>query len=965
MSSTHTDTGFRHKEHYERRKKEREVENRRLVQRRQELIAERQRLLAERDGNTPTHSNALSRQSNNYNLETKVERAKLRIPEFAERFQTLKDEEDSRKKLLQVPYRGELGAGSYEPWQLEDFYFVREFVKSWLDEVLDFIIHEPSGAARQRIQTIVQQFQRKIEAVEKNQLVSEAVDAACWSIIEEVNEAFSFDIATGCLSLHEQARNVIYEIVVAAVSNQNGFNQRGWTENEEKANLIASAFGQLGKEREKKLGIWAHSQKLQLQGVGIDDLQQSDNSEDTFDGTVLHFHNIVPFDDVPDSELPVEFVKFREEESKYWMGHEPLATSLPLNKRYRGVSCASVSPSHTLVALGMVQGDIAVWDLMLYPPRILRSIKGNTSVVDISWSIDSSQLLTITKYGTVQLWSLADTQTVTFSVKAFEPSEPNSTFKPSTLQNLLTIELQQLFFTKGPFTEARHLIQRPVKAVFYPSMTFLASQPSIVLGLENGNILKLNLDPDSTKTVLGPSVIPHNAVENRVGQSIEAELFKGHEHTIIHISFVENVSSMITVDSKGFVNLWEYSEKYLTGFNWFSPKHKYRLDMTEVVYKPAPGSQEKIEFTDKVKGKGRRVDINREEMIKKRKEVQTQINSLFLGTPWLTEEKGNLVTNVYAPKTVPEHGATFHQISHHENTGLLAQYTTQLYKPVKVPCYRLISCTANPSGTKLVFMLLVPENPPKEARVVFVIVQLPGMTVMKSLIEAPVSLENFKEAEKPDTCSFAITKPLSATGTEYVIANLAGVLCGFSMATGNTVLAETEKGWIGCHMSSQQSHTLPTAGILVTSSPPHLQLILFGKRHNFVSLIHLSDHSTRQQILTTWDCFKHWQYMYSENQQLCHHQQMWTRSHWILLGKSDAHVECYLESLILDLVDQAVQIVNGQFTEENARAFAIDNREIPFTSRVGKFQRSDSIVLSPEKSRMSAPSSLFGSGLQN
>ena len=943
------------KNELERRKKERQKENQKLLQWRQELIEERRRLIAERDENThASGSNVFSRQSNDDSLGQKVERARLQMPHLAERFQALEHEKERKNKLAQIPYKGELGVGSYEPWQVEDFYFVRGFIESWIDEVLLLIIYDPSGTV-ERIKSIAEHFHRQIDAVERNELLNEAVSSECLSILNEVNENLCFNVAQHCFTLHTQAWMVTNQLIVAAVTSQDGFHDIEQTKREEKQNYIFSAYDELQKERDKRLDIWAHSQKFSVHD-GKDFVEEIEKTEDIFDGTVLYFHNLVPFDDVPDIELPLEFVKFRKEESKSWMGKEPIETSLPLSKRYRGVSCVSLSSSHNFVALGTVQGDIMVWDLKLYPPRILRSLKGNVSISDICWSIDSCKLLTLTEHGTVQLWSLMDTHTITFNVKSFEPSEPNVMFKPSTLQNLLTLELPQLFFTKGPFKESRYLINRPVRAVFYPALTFLASQNSIILGLENGNILKLNLNSKFDIATTLESVQP----KNEIGCGIEAELFRAHEQSIIHISFVGNVSSMITVDTKGFINMWECSEEYLTGFNWFSPKKKFRLEMTEVTFIPVPGSQEKTEFSDKVKGKGKRFELNREDMIKKRKTAQTRINTLYLGVPWLTEEKGNLVSYVYATKNVPESGAIFHQISYYKNTGLLAQHTTRLFKPFKVPCSQLISSSANPSGTKLVFMLLFPKYPPKDPHVKFVILHLPKMTVSKNLIEALMTTDGFKKAEKPGACSFSITKPLISTGTEYIITNIAGVLCGFSIETGNTVLAETEKGWIGCHLSSKQSCILPTADIMVASGSPYLQFLVFAKNQNFVSLFHLNDKNSGKQHQTTWEMFKKWQCV--QDKALCNRQQMWSNNfQWTFEGRNDIHIECSIETFVLDLVDQAIQIVDGPFTEEIANAYASENRQRSFVVRAEKYSKSQSLTARPGNSWQSTPVS-FHSG---
>ena len=46
---------------------------------------------------------------------------------------------------------------------------------------------------------------------------------------------------------------------------------------------------------------------------------------------------------------------------------------------------------------------------------------------------------------------------------------------------------------------------------------------------------------------------------NTIGRGVEAELLRGHKKSILHMSFVENLNAMVTVDTKGNVNLWKYA----------------------------------------------------------------------------------------------------------------------------------------------------------------------------------------------------------------------------------------------------------------------------------------------------------------------------------------------------------------------------------------------------------------------
>ena len=45
---------------------------------------------------------------------------------------------------------------------------------------------------------------------------------------------------------------------------------------------------------------------------------------------------------------------------------------------------------------------------------------------------------------------------------------------------------------------------------------------------------------------------------NLVGQNLEAELFRQHQHPIMHLGYLDNMSRMVTVDDNGYINIWHY-----------------------------------------------------------------------------------------------------------------------------------------------------------------------------------------------------------------------------------------------------------------------------------------------------------------------------------------------------------------------------------------------------------------------
>lgn len=901
-----------------------------LEKQREEILLERARLVSLKNELHGGRESKTSETSSQSRLSAAIERTKHKIPDFERKVQTLREESQGRADLLRKPYNGELGIGSYEPWQLEDVYFVREFVASWMDEVLSFVVRDyPKSKTEHEATNIAKRFFEELELDRKsNEVVQLSLDIERSILTDVIHEAAK-ETANEILAFSSQTRNMLDGILL------DSFDLYSQSYGQNRAALLSNVFSQMKKEAQRKGNVWSHSQsfhaKHRLQGAEIEVAEEVN----TFDGTVLYFHDITPFSDIPDANMLPEQVDFENKESEFWMGNVVDLSSLPLPRRYKGISCSAVSPNNSLIALGTVQGDILIWDLSTFPPRILRISRGRSSVISqLHWSLDSSQVVSLNERGTVQIWSLGDTTSVPYDVKAFEPVEKDLGFKSTALISLLTLEPNDFFFTQGPFSDSKDLTSKATAVAFHPSATLLGKQSYLMVGLNNGNILRLKYR-DARSVMSVPQVQPTNGTSHKIGQDIEAELFKSHLHRIVLISFVNNISPMVTVDDMGFINLWEYSSASLTGFGWFAPNIKYRLNMSEVTYEPVVGTQEKVEFADTVKGPSHKQHRLRQEMTQKRRKVQKYINSLHLGKPWKTEEVDDKVTHIYAPKNVPESGGPFHCVTYHAVSGLLALYATQIFRPVEIPSSRFISCKLNFPGTKLVFMLLFPKVEPTEAHVSFVIMNLqPAVAVSKNYIKIAINKNDFVKCLHDGTCSFGLSQAVDATGSEYIVTNVNSNLTAISMTTGNEVMGKTQPGWVGCHLNIKKGQISPASKLQVASTCKGLQVLLYAQGHNSAILLQLKDENTRQQRLRTWRAFQKWIHRVDQDSERSPSMlQTVRRLCWAFDRHLDMHVECFMESLVRELIDDAIQAVDGPFSDNQRQAFHAENNDIPYLRR--------------------------------
>lgn len=136
----------------------------------------------------------------------------------------------------------------------------------------------------------------------------------------------------------------------------------------------------------------------------------------------------------------------------------------------------------------------------------------------------------------------------------------------------------------------------PTHCCFHPSFTITGRNPSVMVGTEGGDVLKINMDfrvndIDAPIVNLPPFVtaefvLPQNAPDvvlapanrQRKGNRVYRELFFYHKSPIVFMGVLKRTTdTIITIDEDGHVALWKYSDEYFGGTATFRPFMTRRL----------------------------------------------------------------------------------------------------------------------------------------------------------------------------------------------------------------------------------------------------------------------------------------------------------------------------------------------------------------------------------------------------
>lgn len=255
------------------------------------------------------------------------------------------------------------------------------------------------------------------------------------------------------------------------------------------------------------------------------------------------------------------------------------------------ITCMQLNSNGRLIGVGRANGEIMVFSCPSVSaqgqaePVLLRKYSPASEgdlIVEIGWSIDSTQLYTISHKGIVVLWSM----------------QVNPETKGSKVRKLWRVAQLDRSTLQAPRTELDTTQNDivPSTACFHPGLTLLGSQPGIVLGTAGGDVVKCTAGQSAGAKLINSEDLSADCGENlnsaasagndsneRSGNGPRPhytvkETFSAHKSKVIAVEFGPN-GTMITLDSTGKILRWPYQRDHFTGFGWFRPDRSCLLGL--------------------------------------------------------------------------------------------------------------------------------------------------------------------------------------------------------------------------------------------------------------------------------------------------------------------------------------------------------------------------------------------------
>lgn len=504
--------------------------------------------------------------------------------------------------------------------------------------------------------------------------------------------------------------------------------------------------------------------------------QESDDEEDD-SSTSIQFalaHVLEP------EKVQLKAPEFRLLEKAFWNNISFRSKHIKVSHSLGKPSAIAGSSGGEYMAIGTTYGYVLVYDVRPDKALLLRKFIGKTgqgAILQLVWSMDvGSLLLALEEGGTVRLLSTST---------ASQPSKGRAwakSFKPVPLEEVLVLSWrdfdrpvqEDLFAEANDIQHYKAKIQanqrrakrkrkgtvevsesdlQPVYVAFHTAHTLFGVQLSILIALQNGDIVKYNSDYNKVygdRSVYCPShahVEPPNPRDDSLipgqprgkgelfGSTIRREFFQDHKNVPIFIGFVNRCSEvMYSIDSKMRMRQWPYEPSQFSGFGWFVPAQRYSLDLRAVAYssdKTFPVEKlfppEGVEIpTGTIAGGGGKPPLSEDEILKDdqnfvtlAREEERLIATLSLqDRPWLVREAGQnqRIMQIFAPEEAAFDKSSPHHVLIHSKGGILVQHMVSYFAP-KVSEGVLEDVTLSHSGSEIFFLVRYTATSEKPATV--------------------------------------------------------------------------------------------------------------------------------------------------------------------------------------------------------------------------------------------------------
>ncbi|CAL1547610.1 unnamed protein product [Lymnaea stagnalis] len=639
---------------------------------------------------------------------------------------------------------------------------------------------------------------------------------------------------------------------------------------------------------------------------------------------------------------------YKKREAKYWSNLKPRIFNISVARHCQGVTVVCPSPDHMQLAVGTTSGDVIIFNTQVEPWSPVKFDVGQIDdgcVVHLAWSLDSSRICAVKKSGSVCVWLTSGRPANKEHLRRLELPSNDVKAQPFSLiplhvfyakQGDLTITQGSLVDQGTPQGSSGSLQgrsqgqERAVLAVFFPSLTFFQTQHSICTALNMGDVLKLDLETlyakdnsQKSPVLLKPKIETKMEVPNLVRQKIRAELLREHRSQIIHLGFIGNIGKMVTVDRTGFICIWKYDRTFLSGFDWFLPEKKFKLNMSKTSYVPAGDNIAKIVFTDQTKS------VPRSKIAQMRNKAQQALNKLQLGDPWhVSSDSRGLDTYMYTPHGGASNiGAIFNIVVRHRKTQQLSKHVTRMYKPVQVNCTRLITVRQTPSGNDLVIVLLFPAHPPKDPHLTILVLNLQTMKLRDLRKDVSLTIEEHNTLNELKILSVDITQTYGPTGSEYLFMTLNGRLSCISLNTGAKVMcAETLSSpkaacFPGLTLDERQFRLSRFYKVTAMGNFGALFAVLFERSSTAIKVIRLHDGNFTEDTQLMSKAFQIW-----NGVSQCPSELRVNPVEWALPDMK--HKEAEMRSFLMSLLPQSEEITQEEQIKEKIDNYLVLQKKV-------------------------------------
>ncbi|KAF0686850.1 Aste57867_21378 [Aphanomyces stellatus] len=455
------------------------------------------------------------------------------------------------------PYDGSLGIQSYTPSQLGTQSFVLELVLDLIDELplaaVATTLAELKTQTRQWKAT-----QRQLAKARRRHAKAQAVVLWHHALLDDVVDEVLRDVYKELHTTHQRFASMVTSTLLQALLPSTT------AADDPRRPLLASTLGEIQRQRQQNSSKRFHDtpglvpfdlHRLSQAVVekppdgGEGPTAASSTKKKWFGGAASSVSEetklpairappaatVVALNQVPHVDPPPALITA---EKTYWryVELEPVPMTLPI-------------ATTTCVHIGVCQGR-----LVLYAG----GAKGEVVVLDLVDRTVLLQCLDPVKAGLTTAIDAFASHVLVMS--ATSPQLKLWTMRPTPKANAPSLV----------FGLTKDDLSRPGTAdisagCFAPALSLVGTPTSVVVGTQDGSIVRLNRSPDDCRAVVGSA-------------DARRETFQFHRAAIVAVAHVAT-DVLVSVDVTGIVALWDYSPRAFTGFGWFAPTATLGLDL--------------------------------------------------------------------------------------------------------------------------------------------------------------------------------------------------------------------------------------------------------------------------------------------------------------------------------------------------------------------------------------------------